>query len=214
MNRNTVLMLVLSALLVGGLLSAPVAQAAPDTESEAYAQAPAAVDEDNPGDAPAPTWTCPRCGAVCPAPYGHRGRGYEGRRSGFRGQRGDFGRARGQGRAGRGVGMASDRMLRQAARLELTDEQTAQLEKLTYDTKSKLIDLEADMDKARLEMRRQMDSDTDDVAAMKKQLDSVAKIRVNIQTLKLQNWIDAKKVLSDEQKKLMGRNAPRFRMGL
>jgi len=101
-------------------------------------------------------------------------------------------------------------MLRGATGLELTDDQVTQLEQLSYDTKSKLIDLESSLEKARLEMGRQMESDGDDLSAMKKQLDSMAKIKVDIQELKLKNWIDAKNVLTDEQKQKVKDKAPRF----
>jgi Spy/CpxP family protein refolding chaperone len=104
----------------------------------------------------------------------------------------------------------ADRLLRGANGLELTDDQVTQIEQLSYDTKSKLIDLESSLEKARLEMKRQMESDGDDLSAMKKQLDSMAKIKVDIQELKLKNWIDAKKVLTDAQKQKVKDQFPRF----
>ena len=103
-------------------------------------------------------------------------------------------------------------MLRRATQLELSDVQIAQMEKLTYDAKSKMIDLNSDFEKARLEMQKQMDTDSDDLSAMKKHLDSVAKKRVSIQELKLQNWFDSKNVLTEEQKKLIGKK--QLRMGM
>ena len=115
---------------------------------------------------------------------------------------------------GGGTGVAADHMLRNAARLDLTEAQIAQLEKLSYDAKSKLIDLESDQDKARLEMRRQMQTDSDDLTAMKKQLNAMSQIRVNIQELKLKNWIDAKNVLTDDQKQKVKDQFPRFGMKL
>jgi Spy/CpxP family protein refolding chaperone len=116
----------------------------------------------------------------------------------------------GRGFYGRGGGVPADRMLRSTERLELTDEQVAQLKKLSYDAKSKLIDLESSLEKAQLEMKQQMDSDGDDLAAMKKQLNAMAKIKVDIQELRLKNWIDAKNVLNEDQKQKVKSRGPRF----
>ena len=63
-------------------------------------------------------------------------------------------------------------------------------------------------------MKRQMETDGDNLSAMKKHLDSMAKIRVNIQELKLKNWIDAKSVLTEEQKQKVKEQHPRFGMKL
>ena len=106
--------------------------------------------------------------------------------------------------------MPADRMLRNATSLDLTEAQVTQLEKLSYETKSKLIDLESALEKSRLEMHRQMETDGDDLSAMKKQLDSMAKIKVDIQEMKLKNWIDAKNVLTDEQRLKVKDHSPRF----
>jgi Spy/CpxP family protein refolding chaperone len=67
-----------------------------------------------------------------------------------------------------------------------------------------LIDLESDLEKAQLEMKRQMETDGDDYNALKKHLDTVSKRRASIQEVKLKNWVDARKVLTDEQKKTVG----------
>jgi Spy/CpxP family protein refolding chaperone len=218
MNRKLTLLTALSMLLMLTIAGSPAVALpdSPDTDSEYEAQAPPPAPE--PGDTPdAPTWTCPKCGAECPAPYGRRGREMRAPRH----QRG-FGQGIGhdgygknrQGRRGRGDGLAADRMLRGASRLELTDDQIAQLEKLSYDAKTKLIDLNSELEKSRLELRRQMETDGEDLSAMKKQMEANSQIRVNIQMLKLENWIDAKKVLTDDQKKLIKDRHPRMGMRL
>jgi len=162
-------------------------------------------------------WQCPHCGRECRwadrserpgrAAIGQRGRaGRAGRER--------FGRER-AGRAGeRGGVIAAERMLRHAEDLKLTDAQTESLERLAYDTKAQLIDLNASLQKARLEFRRQREADSDDIAAMKKQLNTLAAKRVDIQELKLKHWVDAKKVLTEEQKKLLKENFPRMPIDL
>jgi Spy/CpxP family protein refolding chaperone len=213
MLSKTILILALAVLLAGGVAAVPsVVSAGPDTEAEFDDQAPpppppptTAPDAD---DVDSPTWRCPQCGKECPAPFGKQGRGRYGRRGG-KGR----GAAPGQfGRDQRRAGLPSQVMLRRATRLELSDEQITQLQKLTYGAKSKMIDLDSDLEKARLEIQQQMDTNRDDISAMKKHLDSIAKKRVSIQELKLQNWIDSKNVLTEEQKKLIGKN--QLRMGM
>ncbi|MCK5408552.1 MAG: hypothetical protein KAJ37_13880 [Candidatus Krumholzibacteria bacterium] len=207
MISKTILILALAVLLVGGVAAVPsVVSAGPDTEAEFDDQAPPPPPPPDADDVDTPTW--PQCRADCPAHFGRHGRGQYGRK-------GDRGRGAGQslhGRDQRRAGLPSQMMLRRTTRLELSDAQIAQLEKLTYDAKSKMIDLNSDFEKARLEMQKQMDTDSDDLSAMKKHLDSVAKKRVSIQELKLQNWIDSKNVLTEEQKKLIGKK--QLRMGM
>jgi Spy/CpxP family protein refolding chaperone len=141
------------------------------------------------------------------APKSHHGYGKASRMHAPHGSRG--------GRFGhRGFGMSdrvpADQMLRGASGLELTDEQVARLEVLSYNAKSKLIDLNSSLEKARLEMKREMKSGNDDLSAMKKNIESMSKIKVDIKELKLENWIEAKNVLTEEQKAQVKDRHPRF----
>jgi Spy/CpxP family protein refolding chaperone len=223
MKFRAVLVAAIAAVLIGSFAAAN-AVAAEGSQSEATSVAQAQQATPKAPVAPeTATFKCPNCGAECPMPYGGRGmrgaRGHDGR--GMRAARGRDDRGFGQGRQsrgmrgdfGRGTGLAADRMLRRASAMELTDEQVDQLKKLSFDAKSKLIDLESELDKARLEMHQQMDTDADNLAAMKKQLESVAKIRLSIQELKLENWIDARNVLTDAQKQKVKDRFPGARMG-
>ena len=216
MRIKTVMTFAIAVMLIGAL-AGTTAMANDGSESEVIqvAQATPPDTPETPEAVNPPSVTCPACGADCPVPFGRQGRGMRAPKGrSFRGS--EFGRrARGpRGGFGHGAGVPADRMLRGASRLELSDDQITQLEQLSYDTKSKLIDLESDQDKARLEMHRQMETDGDNLSAMKKHLDSMAKIRVNIQELKLKNWIDAKNVLTDEQKQKVKDQHPRFGMKL
>jgi Spy/CpxP family protein refolding chaperone len=212
MKCKTILVTALAVALTLTLAGVPAMTATDGPDSETEYQAP-----DPPGtqDAPeAPTWSCPKCGADCPAPpYGRRA---------FKERTPRFGRSMGaahgrhagrRGGRGAGRGLASDRLIKRATRLELTDAQVVQLEKLAYDTMSQLIDLNSDLEKAQLEMRRQMETDGDDLPALKKHLDTLAKKHVSIQELKLKNWIDSKKVLTEEQKQKIGDRFPRMKTG-
>jgi len=210
MNIRTVLTIAAAVLLFGSFAGVQAAETGPQSGAQNEAQATPATDTPEPDDRA--TVTCPNCGGECPMPYGRRARGMRAPRA-HKGGYGHHSMRHGQGRQGgfgRGAGVPADRMLRSATSLELTEAQVTQLEKLSYDTKSKLIDLESSLKKARLEMGRQMESDGDDLSAMKKQLDSMAKIKVDIQEMKLKNWIDAKNVLTDEQRQKVKDHSPRF----
>lgn len=209
MTHKTILTLALAVMLVASFAGTRAIAAAngPDTEAEYEAPAP-----ESPPDAPdGPAWHCHRCGAECPCFHGRHRPGHHGRRGG-KGHMGFGHRGRGDRDHRQGAGLAAERMLKGAAKLELTDEQAKQLEQLAYDARAKLIDLESELSKARLEMRRQIETDSDDLAALKKHLDSLAKKRVSIQELKLENWIEAKKILTEEQKTLIRKSHPRMGM--
>jgi ribosomal protein L15 len=134
-----------------------------------------------------------------------------------RGMRGQHGRHGRQGRLVKrhsqmgmkgmqGKGLAAERMLRHAAALELNDAQIAKLEKLSTDAQKELIDLRADMQKQKLEMRQLMDDE--DMTAIKRHLNTTAKLRVEMQEIKIGNWIESKKILSDDQKEKIKENFP------
>lgn len=210
MNGKLILTLSLAILLLAGYST--ISSAGPVSEDEPQVQAPPPPDVEAPDaeDGDSPEWRCPKCGANCPFPEGRRMRRGGARGAGMRapraGRQGQFGRGQ------RGMGLASAGILRHASRLDLTEDQISQLEKLAYDAKSQMIDLESDLKKARLELRRQMDGDSGDVSAMNKQIDAIGQQQASIQKLKLKNWIDARKVLTDEQKKLVGKG--QYRMGM
>jgi Spy/CpxP family protein refolding chaperone len=210
MNFKLVVTIAAAALLIGTFAGVTAAQTGDQADEQYETQAAPPEDAPAPGDQP--TFKCPRCGAECTAPHARRGRGMRAPRAprGYYGNHHRGFRNDGRGFYGRGGGVPADRMLRSTERLELTDEQVAQLKKLSYDAKSKLIDLESSLEKAQLEMKQQMDSDGDDLAAMKKQLNAMAKIKVDIQELKLKNWIDAKNVLNEDQKQKVKSRGPRF----
>ena len=207
MKIRVVVTIAAAVLLLGSFAGVQAAETGPQSGAQDKAQATPATDTPEASDRA--TVTCPNCGADCPMPYGRRGYGMRSPRA-PRAHKGHHRYSMRRGGFGRGNGVPADRMLRGQTGLALTEAQVTELEKLSYDAKSKLIDLESSLEKARLEMRRQMDSDGDDLAAMKKQLDSMAKIKVDIQELKLKNWIDAKKVLTDDQKQKVKDKAPRF----
>lgn len=212
MNRTFLLFLIaMSGLVFLTMAGATPAVAGPD--GSASGQEPdspqaTAPHETTPDTQAPPDWKCPNCGADSPMRYGRRGesgmRGHAGRNGhGGKHEHGAPSSFGGMGRAprqNRGNGLPVDRILRGATRLELTEDQITNLEKLSYDTRMQLIDLESDLEKAQLEMKRLMEGDSDDSSAVKKQLRSLSEKKLGIQEVKLDNWFKAKKLLTDDQK--------------
>ncbi len=137
--------------------------------------------------------------------YGMHGRkDGPGPRAGFdgRGNRGGFDGMHG--------GIPAERMLRNAEELKLSDEQIATLEKLSFETQKTLVDLHAVIEKEQLEIRNSLQSGNDDLAAIKSHLAAVSQARADIQTARIANLFDAKKVLTEKQKKAIKEDFPRL----
>ena len=108
--------------------------------------------------------------------------------------------------------MAADRILKFSSELDLTDKQIAELETLSYETKKKLIDLHADIEKEQLEVRNRLRSGSEDMTQIKRHLSAVAKAQSEIKASKITNLFEARKVLTEEQKKLIKEKHPRVGM--
>lgn len=116
-----------------------------------------------------------------------------------RGVRDGFHRRGGQ----RGMGLAAERLLKSAQFLDLTEEQVNKLEKMAYDVKKQLIDLRAEVAKERLEMRQLRRSESDDLAKYKTHINNIAEKRAQMEQVLIATWIEARKILTDEQKKML-----------
>ncbi len=230
-------------ILVAGFAVPAALSADNDTASGAAAvspqetpppQAPQGVSGATPDIRPpaADGWVCPKCGAE--GPYQKRYKKRTGRpqfnaqdqgRRGQRSDRGDRycgprkGRSRGQGQgrgAGHGVqrGVAADRMLRHANTLQLTDDQIASLEMLSYEAKKKMIDLRSSIEKEQLELKNRIRSDAEDMTQIKRHLSAISSAKVGIQEVKISNMFAARKILTDEQKEIVKEKHPRMGMNL
>jgi Spy/CpxP family protein refolding chaperone len=166
---------------------------------------------------PPASFQCPKCGHEFPGFYGrHRHSGIRGDRTPdcFRDARAPRAPRAHRGRRGsRGAGrdvMPVDRILRGTERLELTDSQVKDLEKLSYDTRLKMIDMKSDLEKSQLEMKRLMQDGSDNMAAIKQQLSKLSGKKLAIQELRLENWFAARKLLTDDQKEKIRATHPRM----
>ncbi len=160
---------------------------------------------------------CPNCANSCTAPEdrqslrGRRGKHGRNIHPGFRNKapRSMHQSMRSHPRS-RGRGLPANRILRNATRLDLSENQISSLRELGHNGRLLLIDLKADLDKTRVEMKRLMQGDAENTAAIKKQMRTLADKRLVIQELKLENWIDSRKLLTDNQKEIISDCFPRW----
>ena len=130
--------------------------------------------------------------------------------SGRHGGRAGMGMHRGHGMMGHGDGVAADRMLKHATELKLTDDQIGKLEMLSYEVKKQMIGLHADIEREQLEVKKQMQSGSDDPTQIKRHLSAISKARLGIQEAKIDNLFKSRKILTNEQKAMVKENHPRL----
>jgi Spy/CpxP family protein refolding chaperone len=107
-------------------------------------------------------------------------------------------------------GIVADRLLRQSRKLGLSDDQITRLKDLAYETRKKMIDLRAGLQKEQLELKHLMQSGTEDMRRIRRQLDLVAKKRADLQEARIAHWIASKNVLSEEQREMIKQEHPRL----
>jgi Spy/CpxP family protein refolding chaperone len=109
-----------------------------------------------------------------------------------------------------GAGNPAERLLRNAEELKLTEDQVGALEKVSFETQKTLVDLHAQIEKEQLEIKNLLQSGTDDLAAVKVHLDAVSRARADIQTVRIENLFEARKILTEKQKKMIKEDFPRL----
>jgi Spy/CpxP family protein refolding chaperone len=132
----------------------------------------------------------PRAGREGMADLGRKGRGplhHPGRRGGDR--------FCGAGRLGM--------LLRQADILGLTEDQQVKLKALHFSAEKEMIDLRAALQKERLEIRQLMQSEDVDARNIKRQLEAVAQARTNLEFRRISLWLEARDVLTAEQREMI-----------
>ena len=99
---------------------------------------------------------------------------------------------------------------RVAADLNLTSEQSAEIEKIFVRSREKLIDLKADLEKKQLDLQVAMDDKTVNRAAVEKKIEGVENARATLQKTRALMILDMKQVLKTEQwEKLVQRRQER-----
>jgi Spy/CpxP family protein refolding chaperone len=122
---------------------------------------------------------------------------------------------RGTGRAGlphwgaRG-GLAVEMVLRHADDLKLTDAQVESLEGLAGETRKKLVDLHAEIQKSEIEIQSLIRSESGDLARINRHIEAASKARARIQEERIALLFDVRKILTPEQKEMLKEEFPRL----
>jgi Spy/CpxP family protein refolding chaperone len=88
---------------------------------------------------------------------------------------------------------------RVAAELNLTPEQSAEIEKIFVRSRARLIDLRADLEKKQLNLQEAMEDKTADRAGVEKKIEAVEVARAALQKTRALMLLDMKQVLKPEQ---------------
>ena len=86
-----------------------------------------------------------------------------------------------------------------AAELGLTPEQSTEIEKVFVHSRSKLIDLRADLEKKQLDLQVAMEDKTADRGSVEKKIESVENARAALQKTRALMILDMKQILKPEQ---------------
>ncbi len=104
--------------------------------------------------------------------------------------------------AARAAGMADGKWWknpRVTAELNLTPEQSDEIEKIFVRSRTKLIDLRADVEKKQLDLQVAMEDKTADRGAVEKKIEAVETARASLQKTRALMLLDMKQVLRPEQ---------------
>jgi Spy/CpxP family protein refolding chaperone len=84
-------------------------------------------------------------------------------------------------------------------KLNLTESQQEQFQKISFETQKKQIDLRAKAETARLELRRLMNAAVIDKSSIEKKFTEIASLHTALKMNRLNEWIDKNKILTPEQ---------------
>ncbi|MGC8896905.1 MAG: Spy/CpxP family protein refolding chaperone [Bacteroidota bacterium] len=107
-----------------------------------------------------------------------------------------------------GAGMRAGKMPQKAAvadvikKLNLTDEQKKEIEKLRFDFQKQQVAQQAKIHTAQIELRELLSEDNPDRAAIQKKVDEIARLRVQSAMDRFDHWQAVKKILTPEQQKI------------
>ncbi|MGD1044544.1 MAG: Spy/CpxP family protein refolding chaperone [Bacteroidota bacterium] len=86
-------------------------------------------------------------------------------------------------------------------KLNLTDEQKKDVEKIHFDAEKQTIAQKAKEETARVELRQLLKADAPDKSAIEKKMNDIADLRVQMHMIKINSWFAVNKLLNPEQQK-------------
>ncbi|MBI5508323.1 MAG: periplasmic heavy metal sensor [Deltaproteobacteria bacterium] len=117
-------------------------------------------------------------------------------------ERGDMGAGMGMGMGmGGGRGFRPEMIAVIGAELGVADSVLGQIKDKSYKSDQEAIKLRADLDSARLEMRRLMDEDKPDPAKVMKQIDAVGNLETELKKNRVRLLLSVRELLTPDQRK-------------
>ena len=86
-------------------------------------------------------------------------------------------------------------------KLNLTDEQKKDVEKIHFDEAKQAIAQKAKVETARVELQQILKADTPDKSAIEKKINEMASMKVQMHMIKVNSWFAVNKLLNPEQQK-------------
>ncbi len=99
-------------------------------------------------------------------------------------------------------------------KLNLTDEQKKDVEKIHFDAEKQTIAQKAKVETAGIELRQLLKADAPDKSAIEKKINDIADLRVQMHMIKINSWFAINKLLTPDQQKVWKKvleNAPGIR---
>ena len=87
-------------------------------------------------------------------------------------------------------------------KLNLTDEQKKDVEKIHFDAEKQTIAQKAKVETAGIELRQLLKADAPDKSAIEKKIGDIADLRVQIHMIKINSWFAVNKLLTPDQQKI------------
>lgn len=88
------------------------------------------------------------------------------------------------------------------SKLNLTEQQQDQFQKIHFDTQKKNIELNAKIATAKLELKQILSGDKQDKSTLEKKLQEIANLKVSLTMNRFNAWSDCNKVLNADQQKI------------
>ncbi|MGD0036787.1 MAG: periplasmic heavy metal sensor [Bacteroidota bacterium] len=99
-------------------------------------------------------------------------------------------------------------------KLNLTDEQKKDVEKIHFDAEKQTIAQKAKVETEGIELRQLLKADAPDKSAIEKKISDIADLRVQMHMIKINSWFAINKLLTPDQQKMWKKileNAPNIR---
>jgi hypothetical protein len=104
--------------------------------------------------------------------------------------------------------LAAELLLERSVPLQLSDKQSARLENIISRTRKALSKKQSRLERELTDLQELIASGSHNMSRIERQLNAVARSRVDVQSERISAWIHTRKVLNDEQKEILRQRFP------